>query len=125
MAADRLRIDHLSILNNVFDRQVEFAGEIDGERRQFAAKHEVLEALSGGIPDDGMNVVAVFRALEGAITDAALVSLARNGDQDVVTISGNDLPQTLETPPTFHPHPDGGEDPASVATERQNDPLSG
>ena len=108
MAAERLNIDPLSILDNRGERQVEFDGEVDGERRAFAVRYAAIEALSGSMPDDATDLVATFRALEEPIADAALVSLARNSDQDLVLIGEGDLPQTLETPPTFHPHPDGG-----------------
>ena len=87
--ADRLDIDDASILDNVEERQVEFAGEVDGDERQFAVRYDVLEALSGDPPEG--DAVDTFRRFVDPITDAALSALARDGDQEIVVVSENDL----------------------------------
>jgi len=89
MAANQLDIDTSSILDNIDDRQVEFDGTVDGEEYQFAVQYDVLEALSGDVPDgDG---VQTFNMFVDPISDAALSALARNSDQDIIIVSENDL----------------------------------
>lgn len=89
MAANQLDIDTSSILDNIDDRQVEFDAMIDGEEYQFAVQYDVLEALSGDVPDG--DAVQTFNLFVDPISDAALSALARNSDQDIIIVSGNDL----------------------------------
>ena len=87
--ADRLDIDDSSILDNVEKRQVEFTGEVDGDEHQFAVRYDVLEALSGDPPED--DAVDTFRRFVDPISDAALSAHARDSEQEIVTVSENDL----------------------------------
>jgi hypothetical protein len=85
----KLEIDDASVLDNVDERQVEFAGEVDGEEHQFAVQYDLLEALSGDAPDG--DAVDSFRRFEDEIADAALAALARGDDRGLVIVSENDL----------------------------------
>lgn len=87
--ADRLDIDNASILDNLDEQQIEFAGEIDGDEYQFAVQYDLLEALSGDAPDG--DAVETFNRFIDPITDAALSALARDRDQAVIVVSENDL----------------------------------
>lgn len=89
MAEDRLDIDKQTIEDNSDLRQVEFEAEVSDERYQFAVQYDVLEALSTVAPDD--DAVTVFRQHIEEIADLGVVALARDPDQEVVTISENDL----------------------------------
>lgn len=89
MAEDRLEIDTATILDNVDERQVEFAAELDGEEYQFAARYDLLEALSGDPPED--DAVDTFNRFIDAVSEAALSALSRDPDQAVVVVSENDL----------------------------------
>ena len=86
---DRLIIDAASLFDNVDERQVEFAGEVNGDEQQFAVQYDVLEALSGDAPDG--DALDRFNHFVDPISDAALTALARDGDQALVTVSENDL----------------------------------
>ena len=86
---DRLDIDNASILDNLDEQQVEFAGEVDGDEYQFAVKYDLLEALSGDAPDG--DAADTFNRFIDPITDAALSALARDGDQALIVVSENDL----------------------------------
>lgn len=89
MAAPSLDIDNSSILDNVDERQVEFAGEVDGDEYQFAVQYDVLEALTGDAPDG--DAVDLFNRYVDPITDAALSALSRDSDQAMIVVSENDL----------------------------------
>jgi len=89
MTEQTLLIDPATILDNVDARQVEFAGEVDGERRDFAVLYDVLEALDGVSPEQGP--VAALRRHQQAIATAATSALARDTDQAIVVVSENDL----------------------------------
>jgi len=89
MADDRLLIDAASVFNNADARAVEFAGEIDGERRDFALLYDVLEALDGAAPD--ADAAAAFGRHRDTIARAGTAALARGSDAERVTISENDL----------------------------------
>ena len=66
MAASRLDIDNATILDNVDERHVEFAGEVDGDEYQFAVQYDLLEALSGDAPEDDANLAVVGAATASA-----------------------------------------------------------
>jgi len=87
--ADRLSIDAATLFDDVDARTVEFSGEIDGERYDFALQYDVIEALDGSAPDDG--AIMAFERHRDAIEKAATTALARDPDQDRVVVSENDL----------------------------------
>ncbi|WP_174279988.1 DUF1488 family protein [Sphingomonas bacterium] len=86
---DRLDIDTASVFDNLDERQVEFAGEVDGELIRFAVRHDLLEALSGTRPDG--DAVALFTRHADPIADAALAALGRDRGVELVVVSENDL----------------------------------
>ncbi len=88
MAADRLTIDPASLFDNVDSRHVEFAAEVDGARRAFAASYDLLRALSG--EEVGDRAVAVAQHFMAELETAAAAALARDPDQVLVTVSEND-----------------------------------
>ncbi|HEX8554789.1 MAG TPA: DUF1488 family protein [Sphingomonas sp.] len=87
--AERLLIDPQSILDNVGDRQVEFTARGDGEPYQFAVRYDVLEALSGSVPDT--DAPALFRQHQAAIEAMAPRALSRADGTDLVVITENDM----------------------------------
>ncbi|WP_404335041.1 hypothetical protein AB2M62_15075 [Sphingomonas sp. MMS12-HWE2-04] len=89
MAEDRVTIDLDTLLDNIGDRQVEFAGTASGERYAFAVQYDVLEALSAQVPDgDGLAMVQQHR---DAIEVAAGKALGRADGIGRTIVSGNDL----------------------------------
>lgn len=99
MAEDRVTIDLATLLDNIGDRQVEFAGEASGERYDFAVQYDVLEALSARIPDgDG---AALVQAHQDEVARAATRALARFDGIGRTIVSGNDLDQPW---PAERPH---------------------
>ena len=99
MAEDRVTIDNNTLLDNVGDRQVEFAGEASGDRYDFAVQYDVLEALSARIPSD--DAVAIFQHHSSDIEQAAARALTRYNDVGRIIVSGNDLEQPW---PAERPH---------------------
>ena len=89
MAEDRLTIDDTSVFDNDNDRQVEFAAEVDGERRAFAAQYDLLRALAAEEPEG--RAAALFRQHAARIATIGTRALARDMDADMVVISENDL----------------------------------
>lgn len=89
MADDTLTVVAGTIEDNVSDRQVEFVGELDGEEYQFAAQYDLLEALSGDVPDG--DAVELFERYSDDILEAAQSALARDMTQSLVVVSENDL----------------------------------
>lgn len=89
MAQDQLTIDKATVFDNVNDRRVEFAGEVDGVVQAFAVQYDVLEAIAAEVPDD--RAVALFHQNIDRIAAAGTAALARDQDQDLVVISENDL----------------------------------
>ena len=89
MAEDTLTVVAGTVEDNVSDRQVEFVGELDGEEYQFAAQYDLLEALSGDVPDG--DAVELFERYSDDILDAALTALGRDMEQSLVVVSENDL----------------------------------
>ena len=87
--AGRLDIDQSSIFDNEEERQVEFAGEVDGDEYDFAVQYDVLEALNGDPPEG--DALDLFNRLADPIADAALTALARDGDATTIVVSENDL----------------------------------
>lgn len=87
--AERLDIDNASILDNIDERQVEFAAEVDGDEYQFAVQYDVLEALSGDAPDG--DAEELFRRFIDPISDAALSALGRDRTSSLIVVSENDL----------------------------------
>jgi len=89
MAEDRVTIDFDTLLDNIGDRQVEFAGTASDERYAFAVQYDVLEALAGQTPDgDG---VAMVQQHHDAIESAAAKALGRADGIGRTIVSGNDL----------------------------------
>lgn len=100
MAEDRVTIDFTRLLDNIGERQVEFSGMASGERYDFAVQYDVLEALSGQVPDgDGE---ALLRLYGDAIEAAAGKALARGRGIERTIVSGNDLDN-----PGIEPAPPG------------------
>ncbi|HJO67543.1 MAG TPA: DUF1488 family protein [Sphingomonas sanguinis] len=89
MAEDTLTVVAGTVEDNVSDRQVEFVGELDGEEYQFAAQYDLLEALSGDVPDG--DAVELFERYSDDILEAAQIALARDMTQSLVVVSENDL----------------------------------
>lgn len=89
MAEDRLIIDETSVFDDADARQVVFAGEVDGERRAFAAQYDLLRALAAEEPEG--RAAALFRGNMERVATAALNALARGGEAEPVTVSENDL----------------------------------
>ena len=89
MAEDRLTIDDASVFDNDNERQVEFAAEVDGERRAFAAQYDLLRALAAEEPEG--RAAALFRQHAAWIATIGTRALARDMDADMVVISENDL----------------------------------
>ncbi|KTT68488.1 DUF1488 family protein [Sphingomonas sanguinis] len=89
MADDTLTVVAGTVEDNVSDRQVEFVGELDGEEYQFAAQYDLLEALSGDVPDG--DAVELFERYSDDILEAAQSALARDMTQSLVVVSENDL----------------------------------
>jgi hypothetical protein len=87
--AERLFIHPATLSDDPGARTVEFSGEIEGERYDFTLHYDVIEALDGTAPDDG--AIAAFNRHRDAIAEAATRALARDPDQDRVTVSENDL----------------------------------
>ena len=87
--AARLDIDNSTILDNIDERQVEFAAEVDGDEYEFAVQYDVLEALTGDAPDG--DAIDTFNQYIDPISDAALSALSRNTDQAMIVVSENDL----------------------------------
>ncbi len=87
--ADQLDIDATSVFDNEDLKQVEFAGEVDGDEYQFAVRYSVLEAISGDAPEG--DAESTFNQFIDVIRDAALASLSRNSDRAVIVVSENDL----------------------------------
>jgi hypothetical protein len=90
MADDRVTIDTTTLLNDVDAQHVEFDGEASGETYRFAVQYDVLEALSGDVPEDDEAVMLVQRHADD-IADFAATALARDPDQDLIVISENDM----------------------------------
>ena len=89
MADDRLDIDMKTIEDNGDLRQVEFEGEVSDERYQFAIQYDVLEALSTLSPET--DAAGIFKQHTDEIAELGIVALARDPDQEIITISENDL----------------------------------
>jgi len=89
MADDALTIIKDTVEDNVSDRQVEFVGEMEGEEYQFAVQYDLLEALSGDVPDG--DAIEMFERYSDDILDAALTALGRDMEQSLVVVSENDL----------------------------------
>jgi hypothetical protein len=89
MAEDRLDIDSRTLEDNPDLRQVEFEGEVSDERYQFAVQYSVLEALSAEFVGD--DAIAIFKQHKEEIAQAALSALARDLDEEIITVSENDL----------------------------------
>ena len=70
MADDALTVVKGTLEDNVADKQVEFVGEIEGEEYQFAVQYDVLEALSGDVPED--DALELFERYSDDILEAAL-----------------------------------------------------
>lgn len=89
MADDMLTVIKETVEDNVADRQVEFVAELEGEEYQFAVQYDLLEALSGDVPDG--DAVEMFDRYSDDILDAALTALGRDMEQALVVVSENDL----------------------------------
>ncbi|MEK9211127.1 MULTISPECIES: DUF1488 family protein [unclassified Sphingomonas] len=89
MADDALTVIKDTVEDNVSDRQVEFVGEMEGEEYQFAVQYDLLEALSGDVPDG--DAIEMFERYSDDILEAALTALGRDMEQSLVVVSENDL----------------------------------
>ncbi|MDZ7280555.1 DUF1488 domain-containing protein [Sphingomonas sanguinis] len=89
MAEEVLTIVSGTVEDNVSDRRVEFVGELDGEEYQFAVQYDLLEALSGDVPDG--DAVELFERYSDDILEAAQTALGRDMEQSLVVVSENDL----------------------------------
>ncbi|MCT8002181.1 DUF1488 family protein [Sphingomonas sanguinis] len=89
MADDALTVIKDTVEDNVSERQVEFVGEVEGEEYQFAVQYDLLEALSGDVPDG--DAVELFERYSDDILEAALTALGRNMEQTLIVVSENDL----------------------------------
>ncbi|APX66227.1 DUF1488 family protein [Sphingomonas sp. gentR] len=89
MAEEALTIVSGTVEDNVSDGQVEFVGELDGEEYQFAVQYDMLEALSGDVPEG--DAVELFERYSDDILEAALTALGRDMQQSLVVVSENDL----------------------------------
>ncbi|HEX8485385.1 hypothetical protein [Sphingomonas sp.] len=90
MAEDRVTIDETTLLNDYDARVVEFDGEASGETYRFAVQYDVLEALSGDVPEDDEAALLVVRHGDDIATYAA-AALARDPDQELIVISESDM----------------------------------
>ncbi|WP_454280799.1 DUF1488 family protein [Sphingomonas sp. Marseille-Q8236] len=89
MADDALTVIKDTVEDNVSERQVEFVGEVEGEEYQFAVQYDLLEALSGDVPDG--DAVELFERYSDDILEAALTALGRDMEQTLIVVSENDL----------------------------------
>ena len=89
MPTDRLTIDMSTVSDNRKAQLVEFTAEIDDDEYDFAVQYGVLEALSGDAPDD--DAEELFIRVSDEIAEAALVSLRRDPDVNIIMVSENDL----------------------------------
>ncbi|MDQ1230893.1 DUF1488 family protein [Sphingomonas sp. SORGH_AS_0879] len=89
MADDALTVIKDTVEDNISDRQVEFVGEMEGEEYQFAVQYDLLEALSGDVPDG--DAIEMFERYSDDILEAALTALGRDMEQSLVVVSENDL----------------------------------
>jgi hypothetical protein len=89
MADDALTVIKDTVEDNVSERQVEFVGEVEGEEYQFAVQYDLLEALSGDVPDG--DAVELFERYSDDILEAALTALGREMEQTLIVVSENDL----------------------------------
>jgi hypothetical protein len=103
MGDNPLTIDPASVFDNIGDRQVEFAGTVDGEPQRFAIRYSALEALTG-VPPTGQAVDA-FTVSQAAIARAGLAALVRSDGSGLVVISENDLEQVVGTDDGPHAGP--------------------
>lgn len=90
MSDERVTIDPATLFDNVDDRQIEFDGEADGERYQFALRYGVVEALTGAIPEG--DALSDIESHLPTVEQLAATALARDYDQELIVISENDLP---------------------------------
>ncbi|SFP92361.1 hypothetical protein [Sphingomonas rubra] len=89
MAADRLLIDPTTLLDNVDERRVEFAGDLGDMQQAFAVPYDTLRALSG--IDPVTEPVALVRRYADELAVAGAKALARDEDQVMVVIGEADL----------------------------------
>ncbi|WP_230480539.1 DUF1488 family protein [Sphingomonas sp. Leaf21] len=89
MADDALTVIKDTVEDNVSERQVEFVAEMEGEEYQFAVQYDLLEALSGDVPDG--DAIEMFERYSDDILEAALTALGRDMEQSLVVVSENDL----------------------------------
>ncbi|GAM01681.1 DUF1488 family protein [Sphingomonas parapaucimobilis] len=89
MAEETLTVVSGTVEDNVSDRRVEFVGELDGDEYQFAVQYDMLEALSGDVPEG--DAVELFERYSDDILEAALAALGRDMQQSLVVVSENDL----------------------------------
>ena len=92
MAEDRASIDDTTVLDNIDERQVEFAGEVSGDLYSFALQYSVLEALSGAQIGEDAEIVVLFEQFRDEIEEAAAKALARSrAVDDLIEISESDI----------------------------------
>jgi hypothetical protein len=87
--ASRLQIDQASVTDNDVARQVEFAGEIDGDEYDFAVKYAVLKELSGDEPEE--DALELFERFSDEILDVCAELAMKLTGSNVVIVDENDL----------------------------------
>ncbi len=87
--ANTLEIDQSSIVDNDIQKQIEFAGEFDGDEYDFAVKYAVLKELSGDEPED--DGVEQFNRFNDDIIEACLAAIERNPSATTIVVDENDL----------------------------------
>ena len=87
--ASRLQIDQASLTDNDVARQIEFAGEIDGDEHDFAVKYEVLKELSGDEPEN--DALELFERFSDEILDVCVDVAMKRPGASMVIVDEDDL----------------------------------
>ncbi|MBB5714523.1 hypothetical protein [Sphingomonas aerophila] len=89
MSDQRVTIEPASLFDNIEDGQIEFTGSADADAYRFALRYDVVEAMSGAIPQG--DALAYVQANLTEIEPIAARALGRDYDQELIIISENDL----------------------------------
>ena len=89
MSEGRVTIDAATLFDNIDERQVEFDGDAGSDRYRFALRYDVVEAMTGTIPEG--DVATQVRDQLDRVEQLAASALSRDYDQELVVISENDL----------------------------------
>jgi hypothetical protein len=87
--ASRLQIDQASLTDNDVARQIEFAGEIDGDEHDFAVKYAVLKELSGDEPEN--DALELFERFSDEILDVCVDVAMKRPGASMVIVDEDDL----------------------------------